>query len=179
MPRKTEGSRIELRKLTIYERMSEETTAFVAEIYIDGVQAGHAKNDGHGGSTDYYAYPEHRELINEAEKLCLALPPLKCGGGGDSGMREFEIPMNLEHFIDEIVNKELQKKADKKFEKKMANHLMWGIPNGNSYTMAKLNKPLAEVNKLQLQQYVNQCKQKLKFGEVILNTNLQELGITI
>ncbi len=181
--RKTAGTRIELKKLTIYERMSEETTAFSAEIYIDGINAGQAKNDGHGGSTDYYAYPEHRKLIEEAERECLALPPMKCGGG-DSGMREFEVPMNLENYIDGIVEDEMRKKDKKKFEKqiekKMPNHIMWGVPNGDTYTSMKFKQNFAPAHAVQLQKYIDEkVKPQLKAGEVILNTNLQVLGITI
>lgn len=178
MPRKTGGASIELRKLTIYERMSEETTAFVAEIYIDGVQAGHAKNDGHGGSTYYHAYPEHHKLIKYAEEACLALPPIQYPAG--HGMKAFEIPMNLEHFIDNLVTAELHKKADKKLEKKMANHIMWGVKGGHSYSQVKFGKPFAPAHREQLQTYIDtQVKPILKEGEVIFNTNLQALGITI
>ena len=35
---------IELRKLKIVESMSEETTAFTADIYVDGYKSGYAKN---------------------------------------------------------------------------------------------------------------------------------------
>lgn len=42
---------VNLKKLSIYERMSEETTAFVADVYVDGKKVGYAQNDGHGGET--------------------------------------------------------------------------------------------------------------------------------
>lgn len=44
--------KVELKRLQIYERMSEETTAFNADVWIDGKKAGIAKNAGHGGNTD-------------------------------------------------------------------------------------------------------------------------------
>jgi hypothetical protein len=44
--------KVELKRLQIYERMSEETTAFNADVWINGKKAGYAKNDGHGGNTD-------------------------------------------------------------------------------------------------------------------------------
>lgn len=43
--------KVELKKLGIYERLSDETTAFAADLWIDGVKVGHAKNDGQGGMT--------------------------------------------------------------------------------------------------------------------------------
>ena len=43
--------RIELRKVEYSARLSEETAAFGAEIWIDGQRAGHARNQGQGGPT--------------------------------------------------------------------------------------------------------------------------------
>ena len=43
--------RIELRKVEYSARLSEETPAFSADIWIDGVWAGHARNHGQGGPT--------------------------------------------------------------------------------------------------------------------------------
>lgn len=43
--------KIELKKLAIYPRLSEETTAFNADVWIDGKKVAVAKNDGHGGMT--------------------------------------------------------------------------------------------------------------------------------
>jgi hypothetical protein len=44
---------IELRKLKIALHLSEETTAYSAEIWIDGQLAFHASNQGHGGPDLY------------------------------------------------------------------------------------------------------------------------------
>lgn len=44
--------KIELRKIRINTRMSEETTCFSADIYLDGKLAGEAMNRGHGGETE-------------------------------------------------------------------------------------------------------------------------------
>lgn len=46
--------KVELKKLAIYQRLSEETTAFSADVWIDGQKVGHAKNDGQGGATLVY-----------------------------------------------------------------------------------------------------------------------------
>ena len=40
----------ELRKVKVYDGMSRETTAFNAELWIDGELAAHVENDGGGGS---------------------------------------------------------------------------------------------------------------------------------
>lgn len=44
---------IELRKLKLALYLSEETTAYSAEIWIDGELAFHASNQGHGGADLY------------------------------------------------------------------------------------------------------------------------------
>ncbi len=62
--------KIELKKLAIYPRMSEETTAFAAALWVDGTLVGYAKNDGHGGSTfvDWVVSPARRAEIEAALK---------------------------------------------------------------------------------------------------------------
>jgi hypothetical protein len=43
--------KVQLKRLQVHARLSEETTAFAADVWIDGKRAGYAKNDGHGGET--------------------------------------------------------------------------------------------------------------------------------
>ena len=68
-------------------------------------------------------------------------------------------------------------------QKHMANAILFGVPNGYSYTMIKYKVPLAELVKTHraslqkkvMEIQVNECKN----GVQILNTNLAELGIQI
>ena len=46
---------IELRKLKVVDALSEETTCYSAEIWIDGQRAFLASNRGHGAADDYHA----------------------------------------------------------------------------------------------------------------------------
>ncbi|GIV43910.1 MAG: hypothetical protein KatS3mg035_1033 [Bacteroidia bacterium] len=64
-------------------------------------------------------------------------------------------------------------------EKKMEKAIMWGIPNGHSYTQVTFKIPLAQIPKLQLQALVNKYKSQFKEGEKFINTNLESLGIKI
>lgn len=171
--------KIELKKLKIAEHMSEETTAFTAEIYVNGVNAGYAKNDGHGGSTFYHCNPDEksRNLIKNAEQHCLTLPSQTFEMGG--GRSPLVIPMNLENFIDELVEAELKKKDQKKLEKKMINHIMWGVPNSSSYIQVKLPMPVSSYPLPVLQEAIDRYKNGFKTGEQFLNTNLEVLGIKI
>lgn len=43
--------KVQLKRLQVHARLSEETTAFTADVWIDDKRAGYAKNDGHGGET--------------------------------------------------------------------------------------------------------------------------------
>ena len=73
--------KIELKKISFYERMSEETNCFAADLYINGKKVGECKNDGQGGCTDYYGSTlENNQLIREAENYFKTLPQVKAEG---------------------------------------------------------------------------------------------------
>lgn len=64
--------KVELRKLAIYPRLSKETIAFNAVVYIDGEKIGHAENDGHGGATlVFWSASSERRAEIEAALKCL------------------------------------------------------------------------------------------------------------
>lgn len=60
-------AKIELRKLNIAKNLSEETLAFTAEVWVDGVLATHAKNQGCGGCNMYYDLDKEAAAKLEAE----------------------------------------------------------------------------------------------------------------
>lgn len=43
---------LQLKRVKIYEELSDETICFAAELYSDGKKVAVARNDGRGGSTD-------------------------------------------------------------------------------------------------------------------------------
>ena len=49
--------KIELKRFSYNARLSEETNAFAADIWVDGKNVGFAKNDGHGGNTMVHIKP--------------------------------------------------------------------------------------------------------------------------
>ena len=86
---------ITLKNIKFYEKLSEETNCFTADLFVDNKIIGHVKNDGHGGSTDYMANKkEYWEHIKKAEQFCLTLPPNSYG--------DFTVKMNLENKIDDL-----------------------------------------------------------------------------
>ena len=54
---------IALKSIRVYERLSEETTAFSATVYYAGRKAGKASNDGHGGFTRIHLDPATRAAV--------------------------------------------------------------------------------------------------------------------
>jgi hypothetical protein len=180
--------KIELKNVKINLTFSEETIMFKADVVINGIVAGEAENDGRGGCTFYSAKTydvkkqqflsdeireRNKELIKQAEAFCKTLPPIR------SEEFDFEYDMNLEHFIDNLVDEELKKKEQKKLEKKMESAIMWGRPNGHSYTQVKFKIPLAKIPLAQLQGFVDKYKKDFKAGDVFLNTNLERLGVKL
>lgn len=171
---------IELKNIQVFERLSEETTAFAATIYIDGVRVGEAKNDGRGGITFYEGFDERgRQLIREAEKYCKSLPP-RVVKGTDYGGEDFSISMDLEGFIDNLVMDHLITKDLAKFQRKMESAMQSGIVVGvpdSEFRVWKLKLPIAQfmVNEKSAQQLRRLIEDKvvpnLKDGEFILNTN--------
>lgn len=178
---------IELRNIQIYDKLSEETTAFTASIYIEGKKVGYAKNDGQGGGTDYnvdnYHNQEHKQLIEKAEQYCLQLEPLKLDGYGiHEGGKSVSIPMNLEHFIDEIVHKAWQEKENKRFKKIMQRHQLKALLIGNDkqYKQIVFGKPVLSIENLlatpsgkeALLKSIARWKASALPHERILNTNI-------
>ena len=166
--------KIELKSIKFSEAMSEETNAFTANLYINGKKVGYCKNQGHGGCTDYNAdSPEDRKTIADAETYCKALPKIK--------WKTMEFDQSLESVIDQLLEDWLKAKETKKFERKMLKAVLVGSPDEdrNSYSYYSFKIPLAKVNKGHLQAAINTIKSKLKNGEVIINTNLEALGINV
>ena len=166
--------KIELKKISFNERMSEETNCFIADLWINGKKVGEAQNEGHGGCTDYRGdTPEDRKLIAEAEAYCKTLPQ------GEFGEQ------TLEDVINDFLENHLKAKDQKKMEKHMLNSILFGRPNSGSYRMITYKQPLAVLVKLQanksflqkriMELQVNECKNGVK----ILNTNLEALGLSI
>lgn len=172
--------KIELKNIKVSEIMSEETTAFVADIFVDGVKAGYAKNDGHGGCTFYHAHEGKRELIAKAEAYLSKQPKIKVAG------LSFELDSNLETKIDMLLEDYLKekdkKKIAKKLEKAMIKSVVWGKPNSESFYTQGFKTPLTieqllaiPKGKTALENLYRRVKTELKEGEEIFNKNLVEI----
>jgi hypothetical protein len=167
--------KVELKKISFNERMSEETNCFVADLYINGKKVGYCKNEGRGGCTDYRGdTKEDNVLIAEAEAYYKSLPKVK------DEKYNFTYQPTLESAIDEQLEEYLKAKERKKMEKHMVNAILFGVPNGCSYTMIRFKVPLSKIPMIILQQKVDKIKkEECTNGMQILNTNLAELGVKI
>lgn len=101
--------KIELRKIKISESLSEETTAYTAEIWVDGVLSFYASNHGTGGSDLYQRVgmttpTEHS--VNDW--LAANMPPITFD---DVGMPEMDpMPCNMEFFVGDLLAKHQREK---------------------------------------------------------------------
>jgi len=165
---------IQLKNVKFSEHLSEETNAFTANLYVDGKRIGYIRNDGRGGNTNVQPYDiEHKEKFREVEEYCKTLPDRSYTLGEHSGTYS----MNLEHFVDDLFEHWLKQKEVKKLERKMKTHLMWGVPNGNSYKSVNYKRPLTDFPPNVLQQEIDKWKQQFEVGEEILNTNLGNFNL--
>lgn len=92
--------KIELRGLVTHARASEETNAFDATLYVDGVKVGVVGNSGKGEGN----YPRVNDpaVLEKMEAYCKSLPPLKSQYG--------DLEMSLDLYIGLMVEKALVRK---------------------------------------------------------------------
>jgi hypothetical protein len=165
---------IELKKIYFSERLSEETNAFTAELYVDGKKLCYVKNDGQGGPTDYHVCDsKNSNKLKEVEAYCKSLPKLDLGS--------FKLDMNLEHKIDTLFEQWLKEKDSAKFNKKLEKDCLKGIcvKSDNGYSMLQWKGFTIEqvLKHPQGKSMIKTQLDKLKGeGKVVLNKNIpQEL----
>ena len=60
---------IELKKIKVFDEMSDETTCFCADVWIDGKFEGRVQNSGQGGCNDYAPHSLEKTLGGYAKTL--------------------------------------------------------------------------------------------------------------
>lgn len=172
--------KIELKNIQHSPSLSEETEAFTANLYIDGVHVGFAKNQGHGGPTDYHAIkPEFDSVIAQAEAYCKGLPPDVYPSVIDDG-GPMVIEMNLENFIDKLLSEHLKQKDVARLRRLQAKQILFGNIDSGTIAGIAYRRPLAEIltNPKGAEILADNIRKdilpELKEGMKIINDNLPE-----
>ena len=165
-----------------------EGQGFNADLWINGVKCIFIIDDGNGGCFNYQPYTYNNpkadvvkaniELLKKHIKTLPKVKPHFTFEGSDNPIYELEMDMDL--FIDELINQKEKEKHEKKKLKLMETSILFGVPNGNSFNYYQFRKPLSSYPKMQLQAKLFEIKSKhCKAGVEILNTNIEALGIKI
>ena len=167
---------IELKSFKHYEKLSDETYCFTANIYVNGIKCGTAENRGIGGETDYSS--DRRigsdELIKQAEQFCLGLPSETLVIHD----RTITLDMNLMNYIDNLVDGLVKAKYKEKDAQKLRKEMQSGIIIGDDEKYAKIGFkiPLKEVMAKHPDYFQKTLKEMLikygKGGSRLLNTNI-------
>ena len=176
--------KIELKNFRLYDRLSEETYCFTANIWVNGTKCGNAENRGYGGETDYYheGTEESKQLIKQAEQYCLTLPPI-VWQSSISG-KYLSLDMNFTRYIDELVSALVKKKDDESIAKKLNKEMQKAILIGtdSQYQVISFKKPLREVWETQPDYFKKVLIEKLdkykEKGYKLLNTNIPQQFLT-
>lgn len=172
---------IRLKNIYVSERLSRETTAFQATLYINGYRAGIVANYGRGGATVYRPRDEQgAKLMREAKLWCRKLPPLVRDDEIVEG-KSSTIPMELDFYLDNMIMDWLRKKDRQRFAKKaeryMLTSILFGVP-GKNFRAMQYRLPIAAmirmdkgVERLRMDIH-NKVLPMLRDDEKILNTNI-------
>lgn len=166
--------RIKLKNIKFSEWNSEETNCFKGDVYFDNKKVGFCSNEGRGGNTYVWSFPETFDKFKEMEEYCKTLPDIVYK---IEGHEEFTIKSDLENVVDRIFEEWLEKKEDKKMEKNYEKGICFGTKYHYQISSFKVNGkplPISEILKTQvgvfkLRTYCDKLKSE---GHTILNTNL-------
>jgi len=108
--------KVELRKVKIARHLSEETTAFTADLWVDDKHIGYVKNSGHGGNNQVdHRYDgkglNTRDEVRAFEAWCKEQPPDVSEYGELTMNDDLYITLLLEEWEENQYVKRLCKKA--------------------------------------------------------------------
>lgn len=161
--------KIELKNIKHYPKLSDETNAFSADIYIDDVKTAHAENGGYGAETNIHEYQGKSKLLSDVRMYCKTLPK------EHSNEFDVDFEQTLDYIVDKLVYEDLLKKdklkIKKYFEKDMKKGICYGtienykILYWKNYSLEQLLN--YETGKLVIKKALTNLK-----NENILNTNI-------
>ena len=156
---------------------------FNLDVWINGVKCFHAYDAANGGCYEYQNYDYNnpkKELIRTNIKLLedyiKTLEPKEIELRG----RKHTLDYDMDLFIEELLEAYENEKANKKKLKLQQTSFLIGVPNADRYSYINYKKALSSMPTNYLQGRLDAIVKKHCIdGNVILNTNLKELGLTI
>ena len=145
-------------------------TGLNADLFINGVKCLHVHDAAFGGCFDYYDYrstakdPEMiKTLIQTFDDYIATLPEEDHEFGG----KKIKIKVDRDWMITKLEQEWNKQRIMKKMKKQMADKILVGVPDGDSYSYYPFKMPLSQIPKGHLQAAIMRIKGKLKKGEVI------------
>lgn len=135
------ATKLTLKRFQHYPRMSEETTAFNADLYYEGVNIGTAKNDGHGGCTFIYLNDKGRAI---PEILLAERTP----EFSDGKFNEDSLANIVDNLVEKTIHSKWVEKQRKRAEKELATKVFFnrkGDEDGSFRTYNLKGKSPAEI----------------------------------
>ena len=108
--------RFQLKRISVNERLSEETIAFAADVWWNGRKAGVARNSGQGGGTDVHLHLLKREERDAIDRWIAIQPPRVYPATEQSP--SFSVPLSLDVIVDDLVDAHLQEKHGEAAQKR-------------------------------------------------------------
>jgi hypothetical protein len=112
--------KIELKRISYNARLSQETSAYAADVWVDGKKSGTVQNDGHGGP-DLILPHTLAQQINEYAKT---LPPTK--------FHDMVLPQSAESIFGKLLDQHL---VGKSLQRKMKTKILFTVADGKVYEM--------------------------------------------
>jgi hypothetical protein len=104
--------KIELKNIKHFYALSDETNAFSAKLYVNGILTAECSDTGKGGCIDIHPIKGKEELLTQAQKYTKSLPALKTEF-------DFDLEMDLELFLGNLVSADLIENNFRKTLKKL------------------------------------------------------------
>lgn len=117
--------KIELRRVSHSPRLSHETEAFAADVYVNGAKRGTVENEGQGGPNNIHPHT----LWAEIEAYAKTLPPDEAYG--------MTLPITADYLISKILSDHLIEKDLKKLLKRRTVF----VAGGKMYEMKLPHRP--------------------------------------
>lgn len=161
------------------------------DLYYKGQLAAYFLDTADGGmaNLDFVVPQAKKDIAGIMKERGVAEFMLKNGWNFMETTEKFTLLDEVQYIIDELFNAKQQAKLEasnkKRMEKDFEKNICYGVPGGGSYKMTGYKVPLADIagrtgGKQALQDLIEKVKrERLQQGEVILNTNLEALGLTI